>query len=333
MFSKIKYLKLKSVIVLIFFQVFNFIQLSAQIFPVSSHTFRNTLSFNPAFTGASDGLNLVAGYRNQWTGLEGAPKGFYVNGDLTLPRFRSGIGLSMWSEKIGVQNINSVNANYAYIQPLGKIKLSVGVELGAVFSTLDGAKLITPNGVYENGGVNHEDPVLPASKVNSIKPSLGIGVLVQHDNFDFAIASMNLIDFSDKFTGIEEQLNANYERPFHVFLRGKINLGTKFDIQPSVSVLTDFKNWQTEISALASWQKTVYLGVSARGYNKNSFESLIPIVGGRLWKDLTLFYSYDVNLNSLKVANKGSHEVSLGYYIPSKKFFKGEKIVNNPRFL
>ncbi|MEZ4878849.1 MAG: type IX secretion system membrane protein PorP/SprF [Chitinophagales bacterium] len=69
------------------------------------------------------------------------------------------------------------------------------------------------------------------------------------------------------------------------------------------------------------------------GYNKNSFESLSPIIMIAPVKNLQLTYSYDFNLNGLKQVNDGSHEISLSYFLESKNLFKQPKMINHPRFL
>lgn len=306
--------------------------LNAQISPLSSHYFRNEVIQNPAFAGKNESLNLIAGYRNQWTQLTGAPKSFYFNSDIYVSKINSGVGLGIWSEKIGAQSINSIKLSYAYIQPIGKIKLSIGLQAGAVISKLDGSKLITPNGEYDNG-INHNDPLLPIGNANSFRPDLGLGIAIQNATFNAGIAYSNLIDLSDKFNGDSGTISPNYDSPLNVYGSARILVGNNFSILPSILLKTDFKNIQTEITAMAAWKESFFLGISARGYNKNSFESLIPIIGGKVWKEMAIFYSYDVNLNKLNITNNGTHEISLGYSLPTKQFIKGAKVINNPRFL
>jgi type IX secretion system PorP/SprF family membrane protein len=306
--------------------------LNAQITPISSHYFRNMVAFNPAFAGQNENLNLIAGYRYQWAQLPGAPQNIYLNGDIYVPQVKGGIGLGIFSQKIGVQSLNKISLNYAFIQPIGNVKLSVGLRGGMIFSKLDGSKLITPNGDYQNG-TNHEDPILPNVITNSLRPDLGMGIAIKHENFNFGIAYNNIIDLSDKFKEGDATLLPNYESPLNVYGSLSFGIGKDFEILPSFAINTDFRNLQTEITAMTSWRKIIYFGFSARGYNKNTFESLIPVVGANVWKNISVFYSYDVNINGLNIGNNGSHEVSLGYSMPVKQLYKSPKLINNPRFL
>ena len=89
-----------------------------------------------------------------------------------MPQVKGGVGLGIFSQKIGVQSLNKISLNYAFIQPIRNIKLSIGLRGGMIFSKLDGSKLITPNGDYQNG-TNHEDPILPNVITNSLRPDLG----------------------------------------------------------------------------------------------------------------------------------------------------------------
>lgn len=318
---------------LLFFIVFFVLgNVNAQINPISSHYFRNLVGFNPAFAGQNESLNLLADYRYQWTKLPGSPKQIILNGDIYVPQIKGGIGLGISSQKIGVQSLNKICLNYSYIQPFGKIKLSIGLRGGVILSKLDGSKLITPNGDYQNG-TNHDDPILPIVITNSARPDLGIGLAINHQKFKVGISYNNLIDLSDKFNDGNATIKPNYESPLNIYGSAKFEVGKHFEILPSFLLITDFRNLQTEITAMSSWKNSLYFGFSVRGYNKNSFESLIPIIGANLWKNISIFYSYDVNMNSLNIVNNGSHEVSLSYSMPVNKLYKGVKLINNPRFL
>ena len=48
---------------------------------------------------------------------------------------------------------------------------------------------------------------------------------------------------------------------------------------------------------------------------------------------LGFIYSYDVNINALKIANSNTHEITIFYNMNSKNISKHLKFINNPRFL
>ena len=105
------------------------------------------------------------------------------------------------------------------------------------------------------------------------------------------------------------------------------------NILQMLSICTDFKEFQTDFSFMAGYKDYVALGLNVRGYNKKSFESLSPLISIGLLKNICIIYSYDVSLSKLNIVNKGSHEITLNYFLPNSKFNKNPKIINNPRFL
>ena len=113
----------------------------------------------------------------------------------------------------------------------------------------------------------------------------------------------------------------------------KVKIGDDFSVRPSLVLNTDFKEFQTDFSFMAGYKDYVSLGFNVRGYNKKSFESLSPIISVGPLKNICIIYSYDVSLNKLNTVNKGSHEITLNYFLPNKKLYKTPKIINNPRFL
>jgi len=62
----------------------------------------NKLSFNPGYAGSFDAASLTGIYRNQWIGLDGAPKSVTLSFDAPLKSDRVGVGLNLHTNKIGI---------------------------------------------------------------------------------------------------------------------------------------------------------------------------------------------------------------------------------------
>jgi len=75
--------------------------LRAQQLPLYSQYYFNPILYNPASAGSSERFEMSLIYRNQWTGLEGAPKTamFTFGGPLNMG---SNISSQIYSDKAGV---------------------------------------------------------------------------------------------------------------------------------------------------------------------------------------------------------------------------------------
>ncbi len=324
-----KYLQLKQLFSLLVFSVIS-ATLQAQIQPISSHYMFNPQLTNPAFYGSKEGVNFGVNYRHQWAKLEGQPQTINIFTDVYLPQIHGGLGINISNDRLGAFNNTLFNAGYTFIQDVRKkFKISVGLNVGATFSKLDGTKLITPQG----NGSNLNDDFLSNQKQSSIRPNLSVGIAFIHKYVEVGIVYTNLINAKDKFNGEIKTLKPKYGGVFQTYLTSKIKVSNNFSVKPSLIFNTDFKEFQTDFSFMAGYKEYIYLGVNVRGYNKKSFESLSPIISISPIKNFSIVYSYDVSLNKLSKANKGSHEITLNYLLPNSKLFKTPKIINNPRFL
>lgn len=304
--------------------------LFAQIYPITTHYMYNPQLANPAFYGSKDGINFGANYRHQWAKLEGQPQTINIFTDANLPQIHGGLGFNISNDRLGAFNNTSFNVGYAYIQNVkNKFKISVGANVGATFSKLDGTKLVTPQG---NSG-NLNDDALSNQMQKSIRPNLTLGIAFIHKYIEVGISYSNLINAKDKFNGEMTNLKPKYGSVFQTYLSSKISVSENFSVKPSLVLNTDFKEFQTDFSFMAGYKEYIYVGINVRGYNKKSFESLSPIISISPAKNICIVYNYDVSLNKLSRVNKGSHEITLNYLLPNSKLFKTPKIINNPRFL
>ncbi len=302
----------------------------AQIQSISTHYMFIPQVTNPAFYGKNDGINFGANYRYQWAKLEGQPRTINIFADANLPQAHGGIGMNISNEMLGAYTNTSFNVGYAFIQDIKKkLKIAVALNAGATFSKLDGSKLITPQGT----GTNLNDDALSNQLQKSIRPNLSVGISFTHKYIEAGLVYSNLINAKDKFKGNSKNLKPKYGGVLQVYAGSKIKIGESFSVKPSVILNTDFKEFQTDFSFMVGYKDYVALGVNVRGYNKKSFESLSPIISIGPVKNICIIYSYDVSLTKLNSVNKGSHEITLTYFLPNNKIYKNPKIINNPRFL
>ena len=101
----------------------------------------NGVYINPAYAGYKEELNLHTFYRNQWTGIKGAPKTASVAVDAIANEGNVGLALQVASDKIGAMGSLSAYASYAYRLRVGyneSSRLAFGVGLGVIQNSIDG---------------------------------------------------------------------------------------------------------------------------------------------------------------------------------------------------
>ncbi len=93
-----------------------------------THFTFNKLAYNPGYTGAKGSFDALALYRNQWSGIDGAPRTIHVNAHTPFAGKRNGLGIALTSDEIGKVSTNSVDLSYAYRIKLGESStLSISV--------------------------------------------------------------------------------------------------------------------------------------------------------------------------------------------------------------
>jgi type IX secretion system PorP/SprF family membrane protein len=320
---------------LYFFLQFSLIKLSiafAQQPAQFSLYMLNPYSANPAATVSKQSLVVTAGFRAQWVGLQGSPQTQFVTATLPLSIISSGVGLAIENESIGARRGLSAKLSYNYIKRLGDAQLSVGIAGGIVQGTLDGSKLRTPNGDYNQGVIDHQDRLLNSASLTGIVPTFDAGIYFKHEKFEASIASGNL---TEPTLSLENQkvVGVKLKKHYSAFATTHFDLSKNLILYPSVMVRSDVVQTQMEFSTFARYNDNFFLGGSFRGFSKTTQDAATIFGGLALNPKLTLAYAYDITISRLKLATQGSHEIVLQYNL-GKEFGKGKlpPIIYNPRF-
>ncbi|MCU0415981.1 MAG: type IX secretion system membrane protein PorP/SprF [Cytophagaceae bacterium] len=273
----------------------------------------NNYLLNPAVAGTTDHYDVRLGYRTQWTGMEDAPRTFYLTGQLHLgkhigpyagrsrhePQNHHGLGIMLVNDVTGPLRRTSTYLTYSYVMKLTKtLKLSVGANIGYQQLILDGSKVImkTYNSNVSNGFT-----------AGTMDGALGVWL---YDKKWYAGASVqqifqNKVFFNDYVAGAEA-----YKFTNHYFLTGglKIDLNQDWYLLPSFMVkYAHPAPTSIDINCKTRWRNLVWLGTS---YRTNG--SVVMIGGLTISNRMEVFYSYDyVFGKNLAVTGYGSHEISI----------------------
>lgn len=275
----------------------------------------NKLQYNPAYAGSADALNIGAHYRHQWQGLEGAPKTITAFAHMPILSGRSGVGLSIVADEIGIFNTTYTKIDYAYrIGFKNDTKLSFGINAQFDFTRFDWTKAEL---------IDNIDTAIPFGEPSGNALNFGGGIYYSGKNFFIGASVPNLMRnaiTSSAYASFGQlrDLRAHYLMGGLVF---KIN--PKIHIKPSL-LISYIENAPNEIDFNLSllFLESFWIGGSYR-----LDESADAFVQFPLTQQLKVAIGVDYALTELNSFTKGSFEVMVEY------LFKYDNAkVNNIRF-
>ena len=275
------------------------------------------LLLNPAYAGAKETMCFTGVYRNQWIGLEGAPKTQRLSMNSPIKGERIGLGLEIYHHSIGISQEWTLTGSYAYRIKMAKGDLSVGLSsairyLGVDYSDprLRATQGITP------------DNSIPVGNQQKTVPNFGAGIYYQSPKFYLGLSSPRLLrtnlDFQDESDGLNEEV-----QHFYLMTGYRIELSRMFALHPQVLfkyVIDVPLDIDMNLSFIIADQFD--LGLTYR--LEESIDFLFAVKANQNW---IIGFSYDFGLNELQEYHSGSLEGVLRYSI-------GKKVreVVNPRF-
>jgi type IX secretion system PorP/SprF family membrane protein len=285
----------------------------------------NKLIYNPGYAGSRDVTSLNGTYRDQWDGIDGAPKTFNVSidgpvGSYMQPFRRVALGLLVNSETAGVLTTTNVLGYYAYRIPLKHSVLSLGLQGGAAIYNAAYNKL----NPFQNNDQSLTNPVK-----NAFLPNFGAGAYWYGDKFYAGFSVPNLLEnYYDKSgphlnNEASKQIRSYYLCGGYVFDASEI---WKIEPQALVRYAGDgtYKLPMTSDFNLSfiAYDRLLF-GVTYR--TDNSFEGIVHL---QVTKMLNIGYAYDYTNTLLNMYSKGSHEVTVGF-----DFIRDKNAYANPRFV
>jgi type IX secretion system PorP/SprF family membrane protein len=310
--------------------------LKAQQKPQYTQYIFNNFLINPAIAGIENYVDVKAGYRTQWTGLEGAPvttylsvqaplgsnflqgdaAGFPQHGDNPLGRsytlnYRAaephhGIGMTLVSDKAGPITTTNLNANYAYhIGITESLNLAVGVAAGLVRVNLNTHDLVLENPL---------DPALTNGNNSQLKPDIGAGIWAYSSRYFVGISAQQLfpqtLNFSDN-----SAYNQSKTVPHFFFTAGyKLFVSDDVTLLPSIMVKQIKPVPATfDLNAKVAFRDKFWLGAS---YRKD--DAFAGMLGLNIGSFLNMGYSYDFTTSNLRTVSNGTHEIVIGIMLNNR---------------
>jgi len=261
----------------------------------------NTLAINPAYAGSRNVTSATVLFRNQWTGIQGAPKTGTLTVDAPILDKRLGIGLQLFSDKLGVTQTTGAVVSGAY-----RIRLNEGT---LAFGLQGNVNQFRAN--YNDVNLNTDvyDPAF-AFNVNKVLFNFGTGVYYNSDRFFLGLSVQDLVKnrLTDYTTN---NVDFRQTQVMHVFLSSGyvFDLNDDFKFKPSF-LIKGVKGAPIEGDINATlWIKDV-IGIGAQYRTSADIAGLVEI---QATPQFRIGYSYDYSTTALRFSNSGSHEIMLRY--------------------
>ena len=300
----------------------------AQQTPQWTQYMLNKYGVNPAFGGMEQSLSITTGIRSQWNQLPGSPKTQMINAHIPMYFLKGSVGMNVVNDETGPLRRTEVGVSYNYVQDATWGLISVGLRVGAQQVTLNGQELRTPDGIYVDQTVDHQDPRLLGVSHNGISPLWTLGAYYIKDLLEVGLSLENFPS-NKKEAG---KTTYNSKTAITLFASYQYPLTEIVSIEPNILLKTDGVETQLDIGVLGYYNQ-LFGGLSLRGYSSNTLDAFSIIAGTKLSKHIKISYSFDMGLSGLRSHHDGTHEFIINYNL-HRPIRTGElpKIIYNPRF-
>ena len=302
----------------------------------------NNYILNPAVAGIENYTDVKISYRNQWTGINGAPVTTYLSihgpigkqdlrtsatsmpvrginprgkdywKDYSAPAPHHGVGIVVLNDRAGYINRWSLYGTYAYHKPLGnKVTLSAGFNIGLSSVSLDRSKIDFAN-------LDPNDPAVGYTngELKKIKPEIGAGLWLYSDKYFAGLSVLNII--LGKANYVKNDKYGSYYTPNYFLTAGyRILLSDDWNMIPSVM----FQYWQPQLSGIhfnAKLQYTDLLWLGGSYRSSNLISGYSAMLGLNI-ANINVSYAYEVATTSkLRTYTGNTHEIMIGFLLGNK---------------
>ncbi|GEP98764.1 PorP/SprF family type IX secretion system membrane protein [Chitinophaga cymbidii] len=269
-------------------------QAMAQQHPVYAQYLFNGMVVNPAYPSMDEFSSATVVARNQWLGMEGAPKTGTFSFYSPLKATNTSIGFLAMQDKITIYSQTGVHLNISQKVKLNKkLTLAMGLKGGMEQFRENNTHLAT------------DDPVF-AQDQRYWKTDIGFGFMLYSEKFFVGLSAPSFHNFD-----IGNSVNkVAFKR--HMYLHGGMILDVNKDIKFRPGLLfrqVGGAGVQMDVNASFLFKDLVWVGATWR-----TEKTAAAMVQLQIAKSLQLGYAYDfASASYLKGMQNGSHELMLNY--------------------
>lgn len=303
----------------------NFPVLFSQQLPIYSQYMMNYFLVNPAIAGSEGytSFNLTA--REQWLGLENAPrtqalsgqtrllKNSYISRSASIKKRRRmasrsgkvGVGGYMFNDISGIIRRTGAHLTYAYHLQTRRGQLSFGLSGSGFQFKINESKLI----LYDE-----TDELIFTSKKSLFVPDANVGVYYIDQKIQLGLSVFQLFQSALK---MGDRNTSDFRLLRHYYFIGGYRFSPKRDwiVEPSTLIKTTEQfTMQVDLNVRAFYQQSYWGGLSYRTGREGSYGAIV-ILGGVKVNNFLFGYAFDYTLSSIMKHSIGSHEIMMAIKI------------------
>lgn len=308
--------------------------LAAQQRPHYTQYILNNYILNPALSGIENYTDVKISGRDQWVGLQGAPRTMYLTVHAPLgkkdyktsstsfqvpgenPRGTNywqnysasephhGVGLSIINDQTGAYNRFNANLSYAY-----HLGISAKTNLAAGFSA--GFTRIGRNTSKDIFGTPGDPAQGSSGDLYRIRPDLNFGLWLYSSEYFVGLSGQQIIPQKVVFTN--DTLGIKLIP--HLFATAGYRFLINEDINAIPSVMVKYVSGspttpQFDLNVKLQYQDLLWVGGSYRLQNGYS-----AMVGLNVANTFNVGYAYDFTTTALNTVSRGTHEIVIGFLL------------------
>lgn len=264
----------------------------------------NPQVISPAYAGSTENSEVTVMNRQQWIGLEGAPKTIGMTMNLKW-REKKGLGLNVISDQFGPVSTTAVSGDFAYHTDLNtQWRMSGGIRAGISNMSINysGIRIVTPT-----------DVVFAEDRSTGFQPNLGWGLRFDRGEKFFVSVSQPRIlryDFGSQNTAYKDV-------PYYYSM-----LGTRFKFSDQIIFYPSLMfrmakdvplSW--DINLTARLISKLDAGISYRNQDSYGFR-----LGIQATKKIYIGYVYEMPISQISKVSNQTHELALRFsFLPKSK--------------
>ncbi|MBK9420567.1 MAG: type IX secretion system membrane protein PorP/SprF [Flavobacteriales bacterium] len=271
----------------------------AQQLPQLSQYVSHDYLYDPAVAGSRPWFEVKSAHRNQWVGIQDAPRTFMLSASTPVGQ-KMGVGGYIFTDNVGPTRRTGFQLSYAYhLKITSDIKLGLGLSFGMLQFLVDGSKIQFHEA---------DDPLMDDQLRGSLMPDATFGAYLYHDRWWFGATAPQLLRNRIWFYDQNDQSLSKLAAHYYAMGGYRIPIGTDLKLEPSFLVkYVDPVPPKVDLTATLRYKDLLWVGATYRTEDALSF-----MVGYWMKQTFQFGYSYDLTTTNLQRYTSGTHEVMLG---------------------
>lgn len=295
--------------------LFMTVRLQSQQMPLYSQYMLNGFTFNSAMAGHNGLTTVNAVSRQQWLGLDNAPRSFSFSAQTRIlmrsymiksdvirgnkfiraRKGRVGLGINLYNDRNGYFDQSGLNLSYAYHLSFNNSQLSFGLAASVTQFKINSSGISFRNDDIKFSQVG--DPIYV--------PDANAGVFFERLEWYAGVSVSNMMQSKVKF-GNPNLQSYELKRHYYGILGYRYTEIHRYVYEPTILIkTTEALTPQIDVSLKVEYNENYWFGFSYRTLNS------AVVFMGIVKNNFSAGYAFDYDFNAFQRFTYGSHELNL----------------------